>query len=374
MIFVTSLLILSINERKSLLFAHLVVTIAKLLGPGGAKAIVADSLLMKQQLLIINRSRRRAPNLTVFDRFNLAFWSLFLSPRHIQRAAVIVRPSTLLKFHAQLKKHKYRLLFSSRKYAKPGPKGPSKQIIDAVIELKRRNPSFGCPRIAQQINLTFGTDLNKDVVRRILSAHYHPVPRNKGPSWLTFLGHTKDSLWSVDLFRCESILLKSHRVLVIMDQFTRRIVGFGVHAGDVDGVALCCMFNSAIANKGLAQRLSSDNDPLFRYHRWQANLRILEVEEIKSIPYSPISHPFIERLIGTIRREYLDRLFFWNVQDLERKLATFELYYNEHRTHQSLKGQTLLLAIDDSQISFAKLDNYSWQSHCNGLYQTPVAA
>jgi len=72
-----------------------------------------------------------------------------------------------------------------------------------------------------------------------------------------------------------------------MDQFTRRIVGFDVHAGDVDGVTLCCMFNSAIANKGLVQRLSSDNDPLFRYHRWQVNLRILEVEEIKSIPYSP---------------------------------------------------------------------------------------
>jgi len=142
-----------------------------MLGPGGAKAIVADSLLMKQQLLIANRSRRRAPNLTVYDRFTLAFLSLFLNRRHIQRAAVIVRPSTLLNFHTLLKKHKYRLLFSSRKSSKPGPKGPSKQIIDAVIELKRRNPHFGCPRIAQQINLVFGTDLNKDVVRRILSAY-----------------------------------------------------------------------------------------------------------------------------------------------------------------------------------------------------------
>jgi hypothetical protein len=71
-----------------------------------------------------------------------------------------------------------------------------------------------------------------------------------------------------------------------MDQFSRRIVGFGVNAGDVDGIALCCMFNSAFSNKGLPKRLSSDNDPLFRYRRWQANLRILEIEEIKSIPYS----------------------------------------------------------------------------------------
>jgi len=279
-----------------------------------------------------------------------------------------------LKFHAQLTKYKYRLLFSSRSYCKPGPKGPSKQIIDAVIELKRRNPSFGCPRIAQQINLAFGTSINKDVVRRVLSAQLLQFPRDSGPSWLSFLGHTKDSLWSVDLFRCESILFKSHWMLVIMDQFSRRIVGFGVHAGDVDGIALCCMFNSANYYKGLPKRLSSDNDSLFRYHQWQANLRVLEIAEIKSAPYSPTSHPFIERLIGTIRREYLDRLFFWNAQDLERKLAAFQHYYNQHRVHQSLEGNTPLLSIDNSQVQRAQLDHYLWQSHCHGMFQTQIAA
>ena len=86
-----------------ILLAHLLTTIAKLLGPGGAKTIVADSLLMKQQLLIVNRGRQRAPNLTALDRLLLGFWSLFLSPRHVQRAAVIIRPSTLLKFHHLLK-------------------------------------------------------------------------------------------------------------------------------------------------------------------------------------------------------------------------------------------------------------------------------
>ena len=138
----------------------------------------------------------------------------------------------------------------------------------AVVELKQRNPRFGCPRIAQQINKAFGVGIDKDVVRRVLAAHYRPC--DDGPSWLTFIGHTKDSLWSIDLFRCDSILLKTHWVLVIMDQFTRRIIGFGVHAGDVDGVALCRMFNKAISAQGVPRYLSSDNDSLFRYHRWQA--------------------------------------------------------------------------------------------------------
>ena len=95
------------------LLAHLLTALAKLLGPGGARAVVADSLLIKQQLIVINRSRRRAPNLTPVDRILFGFWSLFLNPHHIQRAAVIIRPSTLLKFHDLLKKRKYRLLYSS---------------------------------------------------------------------------------------------------------------------------------------------------------------------------------------------------------------------------------------------------------------------
>jgi len=200
------------------------------------------------------------------------------------------------------------------------------------------------------------------------------MPNDGGPSWLTLLGHTKDSLWTIDLFRCESILLKSHWVLVVMDQFTQRIIGFGVHAGDVDGVALCRMFNTAIYSQGAPHHLSSDNDPIFRYHRWQANLRILGVEKIKSIPYTPVSHPFVERLIGTIRREYLDRIFFWNAQDLDRKLGAFLQYYNHKRVHQSLDGNASAETSGAHQPLTAKLNNYSWISHCNGLFQSPIAA
>jgi len=358
-----------------LMLAHLLTTLAQLLGPGGAKAIVADSLLMKQQLLIINRSRRRAPNLTAIDRLLLGFWSLFLSPHHIQRAAVILKPTTLFKFHDILQKRKFRLLYTAHRKGKPGPKGPSQELIEAIVEMKRRNSRFGCPRIAQEINKAFGLNIDKDVVRRVLEKHYRPGPDSSdGPSWLTFIGHLKDSLWSIDFFRCESILLNTHWVLVVMDQFTRRIIGFGVHAGDVDGVALCRMFNTAISTKGVPKYLSSDNDPLFLYHQWQANLRILGVDEIKTVPYTPRSHPFIERLIGTIRREYLDHVFFWNARDLERKLVDFRQYYNQARVHQSLGGNTPSLVSGEFQPLRAELSTYSWTSHCNGLFHTPISA
>jgi hypothetical protein len=196
--------------------------------------------------------------------------------------------------------------------------------------MKRRNPSYGCPRIAQQITKAFGIEIDKDVVRRILAKHYRfrPDPGN-GRAWLAFIGHQKDSLWSVDIFRCESITLKSHWVLEIMGQFTRRLIGFGVLAGDVDGPALCRMLNHAIVCSGNPKYLSSDNDPLFTYHQWRANLRILDIKELKSVPYIPCSHPFVERLTGTVRRELLDRVLFWNSIDLERKLIDFRNYYND---------------------------------------------
>lgn len=120
-----------------------------------------------------------------------------------------------------------------------------------IVELKQRNPRFGCRRIAQQIAKLFGIDIDKDVVRRILATHYRPGPGDGGPSWLTFVEHAKGSLWSIDLFRCESILLNTHWVLVVMDQFTRRIIGFGVHAGDAHGIALCRIFNTAISTQGI---------------------------------------------------------------------------------------------------------------------------
>ena len=120
-------------KDRLLLLVHLLTIIAKLLGPGGAKAVVADSLLLKQQLLIINRSRRRSPNLLAHDRFLLGLWSLFLTPHRILRAAIIIRPSTPLNFHKALVRRKYHLLFSSNHRGKSGPKGPSGELIEAIV-------------------------------------------------------------------------------------------------------------------------------------------------------------------------------------------------------------------------------------------------
>ncbi len=212
------------------LLVHLVVSIAKLLGPGGVRGLLAESLLLKHQLLIQTRSRKRAPNLSVWDRFLLGLWCLVIKPARIAKNAVAVRPSTLFALH------------------------------DATM------------------------------------------------------------------------------------------------------------------SAALPKRLSSDNDPLFLFHRWKANLRVLGVEEIKTVPYVPISHPFVERLIGSIRRELLDQAFFWNAVDLERKLGEYQAYFNGCRTHAGIDGMTPAARCGGAPAPIASLGDYRWQQHCRGLFELPIAA
>ena len=182
----------------AILIIHFLVTIARLMRPGGARAVVAESLLVKHQRVILNQSRERAPNLRPMDRVIAGICTRFIRPGRLLRSAVVLKPSTLLAFHAAPVKRKYRQLFSPKRCGKPGHRGPSPELIAAIVETKRRNPSWGCRRIAQQLSLVFGLEMDKDVIRRVLAKHYRPDPGAYGPSWLTVLGHTKDSLWSID--------------------------------------------------------------------------------------------------------------------------------------------------------------------------------
>jgi hypothetical protein len=108
------------------------------------------SLLAKHQLRILNRGRKRAPNLRATERIIAGLCTRFMNPARVLRSAIVLRPSTLLHHHV-LAKRKYRMLFSRQRRRAPGPKGPNKELIDAVVELKRRNRNWGCLRIAQQI-------------------------------------------------------------------------------------------------------------------------------------------------------------------------------------------------------------------------------
>jgi hypothetical protein len=139
---------------------------------GGVRAVVAESLLVKHQLLILNRSRQRAPRLRLSDRLVAGLCALLMHRAGCCVPGSSLKPSTLLRFHRVLTTRKCRQLFSSTGQQKPGPKGPGQEVMRAIVDMKQRNPTWGCPRIAQQITLAFGVPLNKDGVPDPGTLHY----------------------------------------------------------------------------------------------------------------------------------------------------------------------------------------------------------
>jgi putative transposase len=128
--------------------------------------------------------------------------------------------------------------------------------------------------------------------------------------------------------------------MVVTDQYTQGIAGFAAHAGAADGPDLCRLFNEASSGQCLPRLISSDNDPLFQYRQWKANLNILDIGEVKWLPNAPMSHPFVERLIGSVRRQLPDHTLFWTQADLESQLRDYQLYFNNQRCHSSHDGST----------------------------------
>jgi putative transposase len=141
--------------------------------------VVAESVLVKHQLLILNRSRKRSPNLRPADRMVAGLCAVVIRPGRLIRCAIVFKPSTLLRLHRALIQRKYRRLFWSSRPMKPGPKGPSQDVIAAVVDMKQRNPRWGSRRIAQQMTLVFGIPIDRDVVRGFsrLDTGRHQTPQ-----------------------------------------------------------------------------------------------------------------------------------------------------------------------------------------------------
>jgi hypothetical protein len=165
------------------LLAHCFVTLIKLLKPGGVKRVMAESIAMKHQLVVMNCARKRSPALVTRDRLLFGLLAILIGERRLQKIAVIIKPATILAFHKALVKRKYSKLYSNRAKKVPGRKAREQVLIDLVIEMKRRNPSFGYGRISMQIFEAFGVTISRFAVARILRKNRHDLPSGDGPSW-----------------------------------------------------------------------------------------------------------------------------------------------------------------------------------------------
>jgi putative transposase len=310
--------------------------IAKLCGPGGVRAVIAENFLLKQQLIVLRRARQRAPNLLRRDRLVCGFWSLFLSAGRIRKVAALRRSSRF-----------------TRRWS----------VASAAVCFHRgRAPRSPDRKGRMRHSLRPSSNSRRAI---LASAVHESRVSSRAPSGSTSTRTSCTACWrniiallpaAPDLRGCRSsatpetacgastLSLRVDRAPDLLGcswSWTRSRVAssaWASHGGAITGADLCRMFNAAIHGQGAPRHLSTDHDPLFEAHRWRANLRILEINEIKTVPYAPRSHPFVERLIGTMRREFPDHVLFWNAGDLERKLREFQTDYNAARSHASLDG------------------------------------
>jgi hypothetical protein len=249
-----------------------------------------------------------------------------MRPGRIRKAAIVLKPATLTKFRRALLSRNYHRLFSSRKNAKPGPKGPANDLVRVIVELKQRNAHFGCPRIAQQINKAFGVNIDKDVVRRVLAKHYRPAPYDGGPSWLTFLRHTRNSLCSIALFQRKSILSTIHSILLAIGQFTRRLIGCGISGCHFDQLVVCSLSDAGIPVVDDSKSLSPIHDPPFSHHRCRGKL--LGVCHTRTVAIFPRAPPVSEPRIRTRRRNHHDYRSNYSAIGLETEHGALNNYYH----------------------------------------------
>ena len=178
---------------------------------------------------------------------------------------------------------------------KPGPKGPDEALIRVIVELKSRNPRFGCPRIAHYLADVRDRHRQERRVPRAVETLSPCSGRNRAFMVVVHRPDHKQPLerrpFSMRVDRAPKLLgARGHGPVHASPCRRRRAFGA------VTGADVCCMFNAAIHGQGAPRHLSTDHDPLFEAHRWAANLRILEIDEIKTVPYVPLSH------LLTIRR------------------------------------------------------------------------
>ncbi len=196
--------------------------------------------------------------------------------------------------------------------------------------MSRENPTWGVPRIHGEL-LKLGMDIGETSVSKYLVRPRRPPSQ----TWRTFLdSHVKD-LVSIDFFTVPTIRFQTLYVFLVLAHERRRVVHFNVTAHPTaDWVAQ--QLREAFPFDRAPRYLLRDRDPIFG-NDFTNQLQAMGIDEVLAAPRSPWQRAYVERLIGTIRRECLDHVIVFNQATLYRRIRVFLAYYHETRTHLSLK-------------------------------------
>src|SRR5215471_8657539 len=282
-----------------------------------------ENLALRHQLGVLRRSVKR-PKLTSADRllwtWLCAFWSDWRS------ALVIVKPETVIGWHRK----GFRLFWTWKvRHGQPGRPPVSKEIRQLIRRMSRDNPLWGAPRIHGEL-LKLGIDIGETSVGKYLVRRRNPPSQ----TWKTFLENHIQSMVSIDFFTVPTIRFQVLCVFLVLAHDRRRIVHFNVTRHPTAEWTVQ-QLREAFPFGQIPRYLLRDRDSIFGGD-FREGVKAMGMKEVLSAPRSPWQRAYVERVIGTIRRECLDHVIVFNEVSLHRTLDSYLDYYHRSRTHLSL--------------------------------------
>ena len=285
--------------------------------------LVAENLALRHQLIVLGRKTKRPP-LLPRDR---VFW-LWLS-RSWSRwrdSLIIVKPETVVRWHR--KGFKYYWAWKSRH--RGGRPVVNRETRELIRRMSRSNPLWGAPRIHGEL-LKLGIDVSQASVGKYMVRSRKPP----SPSWRAFLdNHVKD-LIAIDFFTVPTVTFRVLFAFLVLAHDRRQILHFNVTehpTAEWTGRQLLEAFPWDTAPRYLIR----DRDGIYG-NDFKQCVRALAIKQVLTAPRSPWQNPYVERVIGSVRRECLDHVIVFNESHLRRVLRQYLLYYHGSRTHLSLE-------------------------------------
>jgi putative transposase len=286
-------------------------------------ALVVENLALRQQLVVLRRSVRR-PRLRRRDR---VFWiGLSQFWGGWRGAIILVQPATVVTWHRQGFRLYWRWKSRGGKLGRPTVE---REIRDLVRCMSRENPLWGAPRIQAELQL-LGLDAAESTVAKYMARTNKPP----SPNWRTFLNNHMADLAAIDFFVVPTATFRLLYCFMVLSLDRRRVVHFNVTANP-SAAWTAQQIMEAFPYDSAPCYLTRDQDGIYG-NAFQSRIKTLGIEEVVSAPRSPWQNPYVERLIGSIRRECLNHVIVINEGHLKRILTVYFEYYHRSRTHLSL--------------------------------------
>jgi transposase InsO family protein len=288
-------------------------------------ALQLENVALRHQIGVLQRSAKKRPQLHAGDRLLWVWLSRVWADW--RSSLIIVKPETVVAWHRKA----FRLFWTGKiRRGKPGRPAVSGEVRDLIRRMSKENPGWGAPRIHGEL-LKLGINIGETSVSKYLLRNRKPPSQ----TWRTFLDNHVKSLVSVDFFTVPTIRFQILYVFIVLAHERRRIVHFAITANPT-AEWTAQQLREAFPWDSAPRYLLRDRDRIFG-HEFVEQVKAMGIKQVLSAPRSPWQRAYIERVIGTIRRECLDHLIVFNEASLFRHLQEFCSYYHRTRTHLALQ-------------------------------------